>query len=242
MGFRPTTPHNAAGHTIDPSVSVPTARGARPAATAAADPDDEPPAERSSACGLTQSPPTALQPDVEPVDRKFAHSDRLVLPRTMAPAARSRVTSGASVAGPSSHNASEPAVVPIGPAVSMLSLTRTGTPWRGPRERPAASSASRRAASSAASGLVRRTDRSVGPDWSTSAIRRCSVSMRSLAVAACEAYRWASVGASVPAAAAVSGDGSRGRTPSEATGQLGGTGQWCTGRCTMAKPSARGRG
>ena len=44
VGLMPTTPFNEAGQTIDPSVSVPTANGIRPAATAAPDPDEDPPA------------------------------------------------------------------------------------------------------------------------------------------------------------------------------------------------------
>ena len=65
VGLRPTRPLSADGQTIDPSVSVPTASGAYPAATAAPEPDDEPPADRSRACGFRHRPPTALQPDVE---------------------------------------------------------------------------------------------------------------------------------------------------------------------------------
>jgi hypothetical protein len=40
VGLMPTQPFNEAGHTIDPSVSLPTASGASPAAIAAPDPDD----------------------------------------------------------------------------------------------------------------------------------------------------------------------------------------------------------
>ena len=44
VGFTPTTPQRAAGCLIDPPVSLPRARGENPAATAAAEPPDEPPA------------------------------------------------------------------------------------------------------------------------------------------------------------------------------------------------------
>src|SRR6202000_471405 len=44
-GEIPTRPHIAAGIRIDPNASVPWARGTNPAATAAALPPDEPPAE-----------------------------------------------------------------------------------------------------------------------------------------------------------------------------------------------------
>jgi hypothetical protein len=48
----PTTPFAAAGHTIDPSVSVPIASGASRAATATAEPLEEPHGLRSSTYGL----------------------------------------------------------------------------------------------------------------------------------------------------------------------------------------------
>ena len=43
VGFKPTTPHNDAGVRIEPPVSVPSAAGTNPAATAAAEPLLEPP-------------------------------------------------------------------------------------------------------------------------------------------------------------------------------------------------------
>ncbi len=46
VGLNPTTPLTEAGQTIEPFVSVPIATGARPTATAAALPDDEPQAVR----------------------------------------------------------------------------------------------------------------------------------------------------------------------------------------------------
>ncbi len=71
---------------------------------------------------------------------------------TIAPAARSRATTGASATGAAPRGTREAAVVGV-PARSMMSLTDTGTPCRGPRYRPvaisrAAASASARAASS----------------------------------------------------------------------------------------------
>ena len=44
VGLIPTQPFREAGQIIEPAVSVPTAQGIKPAATAAPDPDDEPPA------------------------------------------------------------------------------------------------------------------------------------------------------------------------------------------------------
>src|SRR4029079_6897835 len=107
---------------IEPSVSVPMAAAARFAATAAPDPELEPHGLRSSAYGFFVWPPRALQPLVECVDRKFAHSLRLVLPRMTAPAARNCETTNASLGGRAPSSASEPAVVIMRSAVAMLSL------------------------------------------------------------------------------------------------------------------------
>ena len=52
----PTTPQHAAGMRTEPPVSVPSASGTMPAASAAALPLLEPPATRSGAVGLTVSP------------------------------------------------------------------------------------------------------------------------------------------------------------------------------------------
>ena len=49
VGFSPTSPLSDDGHTIEPSVSVPTAAAAKLAATAAPDPLDDPQAVRSNA-------------------------------------------------------------------------------------------------------------------------------------------------------------------------------------------------
>src|SRR5215831_5780048 len=96
VGLRPTTPQALDGETIEPSVSVPTARGAKPADRPAAEPELDPDGLRSSAYGFAVWPPSVDQPLVEWVDRKFAHSDRFALARMTAPAARSRETMNAS--------------------------------------------------------------------------------------------------------------------------------------------------
>src|SRR5205823_4487827 len=75
-GLNPTTPQAAAGDVIEPSVSDPSATGTMPAATAAALPDDEPDGLRSSTCGLRVCPPRPLQPEIDRVERKFAHSEQ----------------------------------------------------------------------------------------------------------------------------------------------------------------------
>ena len=49
-------PHRAAGTRTEPPVSVPRAAGAIPAATAAADPPEEPPGDSSRSHGLRTGP------------------------------------------------------------------------------------------------------------------------------------------------------------------------------------------
>src|SRR5690606_24458870 len=138
VGLKPTMPLTLAGHVIEPSVSVPIAAQASPAATAAPLPEEEPQALRSVACGFRVRPPTALHPLVERVERMFAHSDKLVLPSAAPPASRSRAIRGASRPVRLSFNARLPAVVGHS-RVSMLSLTSTVRPSRG---KPAAARAS----------------------------------------------------------------------------------------------------
>src|SRR5581483_4347866 len=99
VGLMPTTPHMAPGHSIDPSVSVPIESGAKPAATAAAEPELDPQGDRSRAYGLRHCPPRALQPLVDRVDRILAHSLMLALPKMTAPASRSRRATSASRLG-----------------------------------------------------------------------------------------------------------------------------------------------
>jgi hypothetical protein len=94
VGFRPTIPQSAAGWRIEPPVSVPIAQGAVPAATAAAEPPDDPPGTRSGSHGLRTGP----KPEFS-VEEPIANSSWLVLPSTGAPASRSRVTAVALYGG-----------------------------------------------------------------------------------------------------------------------------------------------
>src|SRR4051794_17194622 len=89
VGLMPTIPHCVAGETIDPSVSVPIATAHKLADPAAAEPELDPDGLRSSTYGFFVRPPRPLQPEVDRVPRKFAHSLRFVLPRITAPASRS---------------------------------------------------------------------------------------------------------------------------------------------------------
>jgi hypothetical protein len=94
VGLSPTTPQSAAGWRIEPPVSVPIAHGARPAATAAADPPEDPPGTRSRSHGFRTGP----KPEFS-FDEPIANSSILVLPSTGAPAAVRRSTAVAVYGG-----------------------------------------------------------------------------------------------------------------------------------------------
>src|SRR6202035_5823491 len=86
-GLSPESPQSAEGIRMDPPPSEPVASGTMPAAIAAAEPPEEPPAECSRSQGLRVRPKTAL----------FVHAVQpyggvLVLPTTTQPARRSRAT------------------------------------------------------------------------------------------------------------------------------------------------------
>src|SRR4051794_4700243 len=87
-GFIAATPQNAAGRITEPPVWVPSASGIIPAATAAAEPDEDPPGVWPGLCGLRVAVGSS---DAKPVV--------VVLPMTVAPAAFSIVTTGASARG-----------------------------------------------------------------------------------------------------------------------------------------------
>src|SRR5436309_3801907 len=124
VGLMPTIPLAEDGLTIEPSVSVPTATAQRLAATATAEPELEPEGMRSRQYGLFVSPPRPLHPLVEWLERMLAHSLRFVLPKSTTPARRKRWSRNASFGGLEPTRASEPAVVAIRSAESMLSLIR----------------------------------------------------------------------------------------------------------------------
>ena len=136
VGLIPTMPLMEAGLVTDPSVSLPTAAAQRQAEVAAPEPELEPEGLWSSAYGLRVCPPRPLHPLIECVERKFAHSLRLVLPRISAPAERKRAATNASCEARQPTSARDPAVVFIASPVSMLSLIRIGIPCRGPRTCP----------------------------------------------------------------------------------------------------------
>src|SRR5208337_1039952 len=92
----PQMPQNAAGRVIDPPVWVPTDPKHMPQATAAAEPLDEPPGVRSMFQGLRVTGGSIQAKGVV-----------TVLPRMIAPAARKRATTAASLG---SEFPSQPAI------------------------------------------------------------------------------------------------------------------------------------
>ena len=137
VGLKPTTPQNAAGRMTEPFVWLPTASGTTPAATAAAEPIDEPPGVRVVSQGLRVGP-----------GWRNASSAVMVFPTITAPAARRLRTTAASVSGTRSRNRALPHSVGT-PAVSKMSLTPTGTPESAPRSPATRSPVSMRSAASA---------------------------------------------------------------------------------------------
>src|SRR5579859_7434052 len=90
-GFIPTRPQHAAGMRIEPPPSEPVATGTSPAATAAAEPPEEPPGVRVVSHGLRVTPLAAVA-----VHGKIVSSGTLVIPIGIAPAARRRLTTSLS--------------------------------------------------------------------------------------------------------------------------------------------------
>ena len=72
---------------MEPPVSEPSANGTMPAATAAADPPDEPPGTRSRSQGLCTGPKAEFS-----LEEPMANSSQLVLPIGTAPASSARCT------------------------------------------------------------------------------------------------------------------------------------------------------
>jgi len=144
----------ADGRIVEPRACVPNASGSMRAATAAAEPDDEPPGVRRKSCGLrvrAGSPPP-----------KHTVS---VLPTMTAPPARSAATGAASRSGRLPRNRSEPYSVGMS-RVSIRSLMPTGMPSTGESGRPA------RQRAVAASAALRAPSRSRKANAITSPSRR----------------------------------------------------------------------
>src|SRR5712691_5499351 len=196
VGLMPTTPLAFAGHTMLPSVSLPKDTVAKFADAAAPDPELEPQGFRSMPYGLCVCPPRPDQPLVDANERKFAHSERWVLPRITAPPARRLAATVESRNAGMPARANDPALVCILSPVSMLSLSRTGMPCNGPSTMPRLRSASAFRAIASASGLSSITALTPGPLWSNARIRVMYSCVRSSEVSmpeAISAWSWATV-------------------------------------------------
>ena len=122
-GLSPKMPEKPAGMRIEPPPSVPSDKGAKPAATAAAEPPDDPPGVFDRSQGLRVTPDSG-----ELVTPFQPNSGVVVLPRRIAPCSRSRAAAGpSSIHGCSLSTVREPRKVGQ-PLVRMRSLTTAGTP------------------------------------------------------------------------------------------------------------------
>src|SRR5215831_14926793 len=83
LGLRPTSPQLAAGMRIEPPPSLAWPTATMPAATAAADPPDDPPVDRSTSHGLRAGPHAN-----DSVVMVVPSTDTFVRPTAMNPAAR----------------------------------------------------------------------------------------------------------------------------------------------------------
>ena len=126
------------GHTIDPSVSEPSAAAASPIALATPLPELEPHGSPKGTYGPLVWPPRPEKPEGK-FPRKFAHSERVAFPSRIAPAARSLAATCASRGTMEPRSANEPAVVFMpgrqrerGMGVSAMCLLGEG---RGERKR-----------------------------------------------------------------------------------------------------------
>src|SRR4029077_13794427 len=122
VGLIAATPLALPGQTMLPSVSLPNDTVAKFAEAAAPEPELEPQGVRSMPYGVLVCPPRPDQPLVDSKERKFAHSDKFVLPRMTAPPARRFAATVESCFAGVPKSANDPAVVCILSPVSMLSL------------------------------------------------------------------------------------------------------------------------
>ena len=124
----PNMPQKLAGTRTEPPVSVPSAKSHRPAATADAEPLDEPPGTRSGAFGLIGVPKCGLVPNMPQ-----ATSSVCVLPMQVAPAPSTVSTAGAvAAAAPLSRNRSGLPQAVVDPSMSNRSLTAKVRPASAP--------------------------------------------------------------------------------------------------------------
>src|SRR6266478_5355790 len=139
-GRMPTTLQKFGGLRNEPPMSLPSASGTMPHASATAPPPVLPPQVLVKSYGFRVAPKTLLN-----VCEPSPNSGTFVLPITIPPAAFSRCTTRQSKSGTKSRCSGEPNVVRI-PAVSCKSLTPTGIPCKGPSNFPLAKDSSAAAA------------------------------------------------------------------------------------------------
>src|SRR5690606_16225538 len=132
VGLSPVRPVSAAGWRIEPPVSVPVAAGASRAATAAADPPEEPPGTFFRSQGFFTGPYQLVS-----LDEPIANSSMFALPSITVPACASRSTTVASYGATKLDSMREPQVVST-PSVQKISLCTIGSPASTPAS-PAAS-------------------------------------------------------------------------------------------------------
>src|SRR4051794_27222400 len=139
LGLSPTSPQQAAGTRSEPPPSLPWPSGTIPAATATAEPPDDPPGVRVGSHGLRVGPVWRGS-----VVGRMPNSDMFVTPTTTQPPAFRRRTGEALYSGPRADKRREPNSMHR-PAAGVFALMATGTPANGrlsPRVKsPAASSA-----------------------------------------------------------------------------------------------------
>ena len=121
---------------MEPPVSLPIAIGVMSAATAAAEPPEEPPGTLEGSRGFFVGPKAEFS-----VDEPMANSSRLVLPTGTAPAASRRSTTVALYGGRQPSRMRDEHVVGT-PAWQRLSFSATGTPASGPTASPRATRSS----------------------------------------------------------------------------------------------------
>jgi|GEM_PF-595118 len=122
-GLNPTIPHILAGWRIEPPVSVQRAAGTSPAATAAAEPDDEPPGIRVISHGFLAGPNPLFSP-LHPM----ANSSIFVFQKEMNPACFILSVTVDSYGGIKSLSIFELAVVRIQTS-QKISFTAIGSPF-----------------------------------------------------------------------------------------------------------------
>ena len=134
MGRRPDNPQLLDGESIEPQVSEPMANGTSPAATAAPDPLDDPPVQRSLSQGLRGGPVKEALGWLYPMPP--ASSIMATLAARGAPALSSLVTTVASRSNRCSLNGAAPQEVGMPPDVASRSFAPQGMPASGPGVAP----------------------------------------------------------------------------------------------------------